>query len=397
MNKNIPTVVITKMTPRWRPFQIFILGLFELERSGEIKLKFRCDWFYRISTILPDLPHLGGVMHQLSVFFLKDSYNMEGYVEQNGERHTFCIDSADTPYCMDGDALERVQTYFKMQCPKEIDSVKGFRLTDEVYIPYCDHKHKDSSLVLTAEGERLPLQNLDKNKHKIQPCVVGFRLLADGNSYSSLHNGWENYRKGALRQASRKAMCYFGNALGPQPKNDSPYDADNEKGLMNRFPSLNHPNEKRAQIAQIMQSLGDKYDARLINSGKFGDNSQVHSELIVPIENFCAHISDFQYNYNVSGYRMSIPNRFMESFIVGTAIITDKLAVKWYLPFEQEVIETVEMGYLKQDQIDWKKVKTDLLSLPDINKEQVLNLYESKWAPIPVARYLVKTVLAAGK
>ena len=218
MSKNIPTVVITKMSPRWRPFQIFILGLYELERAGEIRLKFRCDWFYRISTIMPDLPHLGGILHQMAVFCLKDSY--------------FCIDSADSPHCLDGEALERVNVYFKTQCPKDINPQKGVRLTDDVYLPYCDHRHKDSALTLMAEGERLPLTNLEANKHKIKPCVVGFRRLADGNSYAALNNGWKNYRKGALKQAHRKAMCYFGNALGPQPLPDSPFDLDNEKGIL---------------------------------------------------------------------------------------------------------------------------------------------------------------------
>lgn len=394
MSKNIPTVVITKMTPRWRPFQIFILGLYELERLGEIKLKFRCDWFYRLSTIMPDLPHVGGVLHQLAVFFLKDSYNMEGYVEQNGVRHSFCIDSADAPYVFDSEALERVDHYFKTQCPIEINPTKGFRLTDDVYVPYCDHRHVDRSLPLTAMGERQPLTNLTANIHKIHPSVVGFRLLADGNSYVSLHNGWENYRKGAYQKASRKAMCYFGNALGPQPRQTDKCDFDSERGILAYYPSLNHPNEKRALIASIMQSLGNQYDARLINGGNVGDNAQMHPELIVPIDKFCAHISDFQYNYNVSGYKMSIPNRFMESFIVGTAIITDKLAVKWYLPFEDEVVETVEMGYLPQDQVDWSKAKQDLINLPDISKEKILAQYERKWAPTPVARYLVATVLA---
>lgn len=394
MSKNIPTVVITKMSPRWRPFQIFILGLYELERLGEIKLKFRCDWFYRLSTIMPDLPHVGGVFHQLAVFFLKDSYNMEGYVEQNGIRHTFCIDSADSPYLFDGEALNRVKIYFKTQCPKTIDPQKGFRLTDDVYIPYCDHQHIDPKLKLTAIGERKSLELTSQLVAKIKPSVVGFRRLADGNSYVSLRNGWENYRKGAYQKASRKAMCYFGNAHVAQAKQDTPFDVDSEEGILNQYPFLNHPNEKRGQIAHIMQSLGAQYDARLINSGKFGDNSKIHPELIVPIDQFCAHISDFQYNYNVSGYRMSIPNRFMESFIVGTAIITDKLAVKWYLPFEDEVVETVEMGYLPQDQVDWKKVKQDLINLPDISKETVLSQYERKWAPTPVARYLVATVLS---
>ena len=91
---------------------------------------------------------------------------------------------------------------------------------------------------------------------------------------------------------------------------------------------------------------------------------------------------------------MKISRRDYKSFIVGTAIITDKLAVKWYLPFEDEVVETVEMGYLPQDQVDWSKAKQDLINLPDISKEKILAQYERKWAPTPVARYLVATVLA---
>lgn len=393
MSKNIPTVVITKMTPRWRPFQIFILGLYELERIGEIKLKFRCDWFYRISTILPDLPHIGGIMHQLAVFFLKDSYNMEGYLEQNGIRHTFCIDSADSPYIFDSEALNKKDIYFKMQCPKEIDIQKGFHLTDDVYIPYCDHRHIAPKLKLTEIGERMSLDLTPQLVGKIKPCVIGFRRLADGNSYVSLRNGWENYRKGALKEATKKAMCYFGNAFCPSNQKGTKLDFDNDKSIFNYYTNLHHPNEKRAKVAEIMDSLGNEYDSRLINGGTIS-HPIPHPELVIPIEDFCAHISNFQYNYNVSGYRMSIPNRFMESFIVGTAIITDKLAVKWYLPFEDEVVETVEMGYLPQDQVDWNKVKQDLINLPDISKERVLAQYERKWAPIPVARYLVATVLA---
>lgn len=394
MTKDVPTVVISKITPNWRPFQIFILGLYELEHLGEIKLKFRCDWFFRISTILPDLPHLGGIMHQLALLFLEDTYIMEGYVEQNGIRHAFCIDCADSPSGYDGELLNKVKVYFKMQCPKEIDVEKGFRLTDDVYTPYYDYRHKNEKLKVKQFGERLPLHIDKTNINKIKPCVDGFRRLADGNSYIALRNGWENYRKGALKQACKKAMCYYGNAFGSAPIVFNTFiDWNSERNTQGHFPQLNHPNEKRAQVAKIMQSLGADYDARLINSGTM-EKPQIDSTQIIPIDQFCAHISNFQYNYNVSGIRLSIPNRFMESFIVGTAIITDKLAVKWYLPFNQEVVETIEMGYLPLNQIDWNKVKEDLVNLPNISKENVLEQYERKWAPTPVARYLVTTVLS---
>lgn len=393
MSKNIPTVVITKITPNWRPFQIFILGLYELERLGEIKLKFRCDWFFRISTTLPDLPHLGGIMHQLALRFLEDTYIMEGYIKHNGTRQDFCIDCSDNPNGYDGELLRKVKTYFKMQCPKEIDIEKGFRMADDMYIPYYDYQHKDKRLNVRQIGERVPLNIDEKDINKIKPCVVGFRRLSDGNSYNALRNGWNNYRNDAVKQAGRKVMCYFGNACGPRGNTNTPIDWNSESNIMGMCLSLNHPNEKRALVAEIMQTLGDAYDARIINSGTM-EKPQNHPELIVPIEQFCAHISNFQYNYNVSGYRMSIPNRFMESFIVGTAIITDKLAVKWYLPFEDEVVETVEMGYIPQDQVDWKKAKEDLINLPNISKEKILEQYERKWAPTPVARYLVATVLS---
>ena len=393
MSKSIPTVVITKITPCWRPFQLFILGLYELERLGEIKLTFRCDWFFRISTLLPDWPHLGGVMHQLALFFLEDTYMMEGYMEHNGIRHLFCIDCADSPSGYDGKLLNKVKVYFKMQCPKDIDLEKGFRLTDDVYTPYYDYKHKDKKLKVKQLGERLPL-NIDKEDiNKIKPCVVGFRRLADGNSYAALRNGWENYRKGALKQAQKKAMCYYGNAYGPATHVDTLMDWHYEEYVLSQFRKLNHPNEKRAKIAKIMQSLGVEYDARLINCGSM-EKPQIDAKQIIPIDRFCAHISNFQYNYNVSGHRMSIPNRFMESFIVGTAIITDKLAVKWYLPFEEEVVETEEMGYIPLNQVNWEKVKEDLVNLPNISKDKVLAQYEKKWAPIPVARYLIATVLS---
>lgn len=388
MRKDIPTVVITKMSPRWTYFQIYILGLYELERLGEIRLRFQCDWYYRLSTILPNIPYLRGELHRLARRNIIDSYITEGYVAYNGKRRSFCIDSADSPYLFVSEALERVDVYFKAQCPKEINPTKGFRLLDDVFIEYCDYK-------IDAQGQRVPLQNLSKNLSKISPLVVGFRRLSYMNSYRSLRKGWENYKNNVYKGHLRKAMCYFGNAFGPKPTFKVPCDVDDEGNIMGVYSSLNHPNEKRSKIASIMQTLGKEYDARIISDGNADSQEGVlfHKELVVPIKKFCYHISHFQYNYNISGYRMSIPNRFMESFIVGTAIVTDKLAVKWYLPFDDEVFETEEMGYLPIDKINWDKVRQDLINLPAVSKEKVLGNYYRKWGPIPVARYMIKTII----
>lgn len=397
MNKNIPTVVITKMEPRWRPFQVFILGLYELERLGEIKLKFRCEWLFRLSTIMPDWPHLGGVFNQICIHTRKESYIMEGFVEENGCKHTFCIDRNDTPWCLNGDSLRKNDIYFKMQCPITIDEKNGFRLAENVYIPYCDNKHVDDKIAIRERGERLPLPDLGQYKHKIKPIIVGFRCLADGNSYKALKRGYEEYHKDTYSPAKKKLMCYFGDDEGHLPSVLSgPPDLDAGSDIMSMHPILDHPNHKRGIISNIIRELGEGYDARLIHhhDPKTG-KEETHSEQIVPIRDFCKHISQFEYNCNISGHKLSIPNRFSESFITGTAIVTDKLAIKWYLPFDEEVIELDEIGYLPIDTIDWNKVKNDLVSMPPIAKEKVTALYEKKWAPIPVARYLVKTVLSS--
>lgn len=95
---------------------------------------------------------------------------------------------------------------------------------------------------------------------------------------------------------------------------------------------------------------------------------------------------------NVSGYRMSIPNRFIESFMVGTGIVTDKLAVKWYKPFNEEVYETVPMGYLPMNQVDWRKFEFDMNHLPSLDSKKVVEAFEDKWSPMVVAQYIIDTV-----
>ena len=105
----------------------------------------------------------------------------------------------------------------------------------------------------------------------------------------------------------------------------------------------------------------------------------------------------FQYNLNISGYGMSIPNRFIESFLVGTAIVTDRLSLKWYRPFGPEVVETVPMGYLPMGKVDWTQFERDIKNLPDIDKGAVLKAFNEKWHPRKVAEYIIDEVLHAEK
>ena len=295
----------------------------------------------------------------------------------------------------DSKCLNEVDLYFKMNCPKEINEEKGFRLTDDVWIPYVDHEQENPK---EFRSPRKKLVNFAENIYKVKPLVGSFRFLSRCNSYQALMQGYNNYKKNLSNQPTHKLMCYFGNAMGPKPEvNVTKPDWNWEADIMGFYKEkLNHPNEKRAKAASLIASKGDNYDARVIseyNSDTHGVKR--HEDLIVPLKDFCNHISHFEYNLNISGYRLSIPTRFLESFIVGTAILTDKLAVKWYLPFDEEVIETAEMGYLPDSKVDWDRVNNDIDKLPSVNKKRIIELYEKKWAPKQVAQYILKTVLDA--
>lgn len=395
--KELSVVTITRMGKRWNYFQVFILGFYELERQGKIRLRFRCEWLFRLSTLFPESHFVGGIIGKLNHRYSKDSYNMEGTVTFQGKTRRFCLDSADAPYLFDSASLSQMDEYFKMQCPNEIDPERGFHLSGDIWIPYVDHRHEDDSITkLTTRAPRRKLTNLKENLHKVKPLAIGFRRQARLNSYQALKAGYENYRKGAAACPTKKLMCYFGNALGPKPEeNVTSPDWDWEADITGYFKEkVSHPNEKRAEAARIIGTLGEGYDARVISEVHADTKKAVkHEELVVPIEDFCSHISNFEYNLNISGYRMSIPNRFMESFIVGTAIVTDKLAVKWYKPFDEEVVETVEMGYLPDKEVDWEKVCRDLQTLPKIDKQTVLNRFDEKWAPAVLAGYIVEEIL----
>jgi len=390
-NKDIPQLIITRY-PFWNYFQWFLLGFYKLEKEGEIKLSFQTPFFTRLSRIIPNNTRVGKACKLLHQKTEKQSYTLEGYYVLGNQKKRFCIDCADSPFLLDSDLLDKVAVYFKMQCPSAID-YNGFPLTDSLLIPYCDHKNTNPDT--GAKTERKLIEGLEQKKHKIKPLMVGPRRLSWSNSFRSLNKAYNNYLKSSRLEQTKKLMCYFGNALGPKAVNSTEIkDFNKESFLMAYFgDKINHPNEKRAKVADIIESLGEGYDARIINRNYADSGKKGHREdLVVPLELFCDHIAQFQYNMNISGYRLSIPNRFIESFMSGTAIVTDRLAVKWYLPFEEEVIETEEMGYLPDNEVNWVQIETDLRSLPPVDKNKVLDAFYRKWSPEKVAHYILNTL-----
>lgn len=377
---------------RWNYFQWFLLGLYELEKQKKIKLSFKLPFY---SALLQHLSHptLVRIASYLQFKREPDAYNMDGYVVfEDGTRKTFTVDSADSPFLFDETRLKQVDVYFKMQCPKDF-APEGFHLTDEIVIPWSSHCHVDPSLrKVTDRGPRKVISDFRSYQHKIYPLMIGPRQLSRGISYTCLKAGYDNYLKDWNARKEKKVMCYFGNALGPKPEEVALPDYDFEGDLMGYFKGrINHPNEKRARIAEILSQM-DGTDARVISQANADKHEEKREDLIIPLEDFCAHISKFEYNVNVSGYRMSIPNRFIESFMVGTAILTDRLHVKWYRPFDTEVVESVEMGYLPMEQVDWAQYQADLNSLPPVDSHKIQAAFQSKWLPEKVAEYMVKTV-----
>ncbi len=401
MNKKTKVVVTSGY--RWNYFQWFLLGLYELEKQGYIKLKFKLP-FASTALSISNEKHVVRIADKMRRIMERDSYNMCGYIDYMDEsnrciRKTFTIDSADSPYLFDADKLNNFDVYFKMQCPKTIEK-DGFQLEGNIIIPWLDHAHVDSDKKLTDRGERKVCKNFIRNSYKIKPLMTGPRALSEKSfSYKALKDGYNNYLKDRKTKKTREIMCYFGNSRGPCAESNVNHpDFDFEPDIIGFYENeISHPNEKRAIVASYLANK-EGCDGRVIiqgNSDIVGGQLQEHSELKVPLKDFCAFISEFKWNVNVSGYRMSIPNRFIESFMVGTGIITDEMSVKWYKPFDEEVFETVPMGYMPMEKVDWKTFEDDLNHLPNIDSEKVIRAFEEKWSPEVVARYIIETVKGA--
>ena len=392
----IPHIYITQL-PKWSYPQWFLLGFYLLEREKQITLHFRLPIINQLSLYV-DNYYIYGIGQRY--YSGKDTFNLQGYVEYKGMHKSFCIDHQDSPFLFDSELLEKVDVYFKQQCPIEFRP-EGFYLTDDVVIPWTSHIHVNESLPISQRGERIPCDNLFPNLHKVKPLMEGPRHLGFGNGYKALMNGYNNYIKRNCFIAEKLLMCYFGNSYGPIPSSDlgeeRSIDYNWESDIMAEWHGIiNHPNEKRQIVSKLLSTKGDLYDARLIREGHSdGTAEKINKDKIVPLKDFCDHISHFQYNLNISGYRKSIPGRFIESFMVGTAILTDKLSVKWYKPFGKEVVETVEMGYLPNSEVNWQQFENDLACLPEVRKTDVLAAFEEKWAPIKVAEYILEEILSS--
>ncbi len=359
-------------------YQWLILGLQQIEQQKQIKLKFRLPFYQFIYYfVLNDYLRRQFFRfisrYQLLLF---ETYNLEAvFVDEKNQQNKFVFDVADSPFSFESDSLKNAAVYFKVQCPKLIDEA-GFRLTDEVFIPFP----KEAIIY----------------KNKIKPAMLGCRRLAWSVKYAALKMGYDHYISFQTENKQQLLTCYFGGATGPAAKTNiaQPVNFDDEGVIMGYFAGkLQHPNEKRYQLFKIIRQMGNQCDARVINKqGVVDDALFLTKDAPVPLKDFTSYIGGFKYNANVSGFRLSIPNRFIESFMVGTAIVTDQLSVKWYQNFEEELVELPEMGYLPNDKVNWDLIQEKLIHLKDVDALKVIKNYNRKWAPTALAKYVVSTL-----
>lgn len=378
----VPKIVITSL-PKHSYFEWFLLGFYELERQGKLELRIRVDWTRTVAKYTSS-KYVNGTIKR--IFRLSDRYNCEGFMSYQGKKVKFCIDCSDAPTSFDSQLLNDVVCYFKMQCPNTLTE-KGFEIGPGMVTPWIDVAHEND-----FKKPQVLLEDIKHLQQKVKPLMVGPRMLSWGISYRALRKSYDSYTQNMTNAATKKLMCYFGNALGPKPAKIGDVYYCDFTDVTHYAPGFTSPNEKRKVAFDMMREMGDACDARLISDGKPGD-PPTHPEMFIPRDEFCKHISNFEYNLNISGKLMSIPNRFVESFMVGTAIVTDKLSVKWYKPFGCEVVETVPMGYLPMEGVDWEQFINNISNLPHVDKKDILHEYDTKWKPDVVAQYMLNEIL----
>lgn len=393
MKKKITVTINLLPVDSFSYFQWLLLGLRELENEGSLTLKYHITLLDRIALLWFNSKWVAGALRRVISYVYKvPRFNLIGEIECEGIKKSFTLDSKDSPYIYNVRLLKECDSYFKLHCPIEIEK-EGFEIMPSVRIPYMDVEFSEN------EGENaIFLRRISPEvyelRDKILPAMGVPRRLAWSCRYKDMKKQYLRYLESQTVEKDKKLFAYFGSTDAVKGSNKKVFDMDWEPDVITYLSRFNssHPNEKRARAVSLINEMGDQYDGRLIHELVNG-KEVVHHENVIPLKDFCDFIAQFDYNLNISGYRMSIPNRFIESFISGTAIITDKLQVKWYKPFEDEVYETVEMGYLPNGDVDWDTFKEDITNLPKVDKEKILKAYNEKWSPTAFAKYVVNTTI----
>lgn len=346
-------------------FQWFLVGLYKKENEGVLSVHFKLNLLYKVFYFYcPTIVQKVLIKYFSNLICRNEIPVIRGAYLNEDNSISFCYETNDSPFWFSEKDLLDVQYYFKAQHPIEFCK-NGFELTKNVKIPFPDY--------------------LFNNLNKIRPSMIGPRMLCIGIKKETLLSAYQHFIKNANCQKDMFLMAYFGSDHFEdlKKKEDHSIDFNVESSLMFHFKDfISHPNVKRGVLHQYLENSSKLIDSRIISQGSTP----------ISLQNFQKHVSRFKYNLNVSGFRMSIPNRFIDSFSVGTCIVTDSLKVKWYKPFTCEVVELGDMGYNKTDEINWNDIYKRLDSLENPNCLNILNKFKYAWSPESFLDYVLNEI-----
>ena len=347
-------------------------GLWMLQERGEIEVEIRTT-----RTTAPfqlhskAYPALRKAFPKLTAALARGvSGIILGHLEAGVKKVTFAYDVSDSPYAIQPDLLLERDLYFKAQCPSSFDP-RGFPMARGAFVPY----HPD---VLTYQD-------------RIIPTMLGrplSRTLSRRGNAQVLHKWLE------LLQTPKDVnlFAFFGTDRGTGMGGP-------EQVVLNRFAGLvEHPNPKRGLLVEgLRQRYTTGVDARILDTTHPARRGAKMSD-----DEFPFAVGRTWHNINVSGLRRSLPFRFVDSFLVGAAVPTDELAVRWYAPFEPgtDVIDLGPMGYELEQNVDWPRIwqafdglMTESQATREDRRRRIAERFQRLWHPQALARHVVDSCL----
>jgi hypothetical protein len=370
---SIPRVILRELSfENAGYFDWLTTGMQMLADLGEIEYRFETLPLSKARQLIPKLG--SAIVTYFPKWHRRDTgggtVSLEGALECSGKTMSFCFDVGDTPFLVNIDQLQRCDLYFKCQHPVTIQE-SGYQINQEVVIPY------DPVLL--------------EQQKKLRPGMLGRQLSRRMNYQKNLQvlRYWESLAEESRRH---RLHLYFGDDCPPRGEGM-------EKYLIVFFRNkLHHPNYKRGELVRwVKENLSVETDARIIHT-----KDSAIAGLPLSDEQFPKSVASSIFNVHLTGFRRSLPFRFVDSFLVGTSVPTDELGVRWYLPFEEgvETHDLGRLGYETNANSDWPKAHDVLRNLHEnaheihrANHKRILDNYRRKWHPMVFARYIVRECL----
>lgn len=293
--------------------QWLLFGFFSLEK--EKTLSINKPRFFKLKKKLFKIINKGS-----------DDYFFVFDVIRKKKRTRVVYDFSDTPFLFNEKWLEDCDFYFKAQFPKGLES--GFFSVEDLF------EYRYPYFVM-------------RNKNKIKPSLIGIRNLGNNIDFDKMRKKYISIIKSSTmnKNIKDKFFIYFGSdQYDERVFKDNYYDEGFFYSKLSDKKS--HPNEFRGDVVRWFQS--NKNSCCYLGSESIGN--------YISLPEYHSKLSRYHYNINVSGFRYSIPNRFMDSFITNTRVLTDNLYIKWYVDFSDYVYEYGEVGYKKQSDLDKKSI-----------------------------------------